>query len=96
MNGRAISNVNQGRPLTPSRIEEHMFDRMPSRLELAIFELMAVTCAAVVSLFPKYDYAMMFVSMPVFFVAAVMGLRRNEQVKLRKAQVAEPEDQPIP
>ena len=67
-------------------------NRIPGRLELAIFALMAVTCAAVVSLFPKHDYAMMFAAMPVFLVAAIMGLRRNEQLNLRKAEAVEQDD----
>ena len=70
-----------------------MQNRMPGRLELAIFGLMALTCAAVVSLFQKHDYAMMFAAMPVFLVASIMGLRRNEQLKLRQADVVEHEDE---
>jgi hypothetical protein len=69
-----------------------MFDRIPSRLELGIFALMAVLCAAVVSLFPKHDYAMMFATMPVFLVSAVMGLRRNQRYKLPDPEAADPED----
>jgi hypothetical protein len=70
-----------------------MFERMPSRLEFGIFALMALACAAVVALFPRNDYAMMFAAMPVFLVAAIMGLRRSEQLKLRKADAIEPEDE---
>ena len=70
-----------------------MFDRMPNRLEFGIFALMALACAAVVTLFPRHDYAMMFAAMPVFLVAAVMGLRRSDQLKLRKADAVEPEDE---
>ena len=65
-------------------------NRIPGRLEFAIFALMAVTCAAVVSLFPKHDYAMMFAAMPVFLVSAIMGLRRSEQLK--QPEAVDPED----
>jgi hypothetical protein len=71
-----------------------MFDRIPSRLEFGIFALMAVACAAVVSLIPKHDYAMMFAVMPLFLVSAVMGLRRNERYKLPAPKPADPEDEP--
>ena len=64
-----------------------MFDRLPNRFELVIFALMALACTAVVGLSAKHDYAMMFATMPLFTVAAVMGFRRNEQrVKVRDAQ----------
>jgi hypothetical protein len=69
-----------------------MFDRLPSRVELAVFAVMAVACAAVVSLVPKHDYAMMFAAMPLFLVSAVMGLRRNPQLNPPKAEVADPKD----
>lgn len=68
-----------------------MFDRLPSRYELAIFALMALVCAAVVALAPKRDYALMFAAMPLFLVSAVMGFRRTEQrLKLRDAQPPAP------
>jgi len=70
-----------------------MFDRIPSRVAFAIFALMALSCAAIVTVFPRHDYAMMFAAMPIFLVAAVMGLRRGEQLKLRKADAVEPEDE---
>ncbi len=68
-------------------------NRIPSRLEFGIFALMAVACAAVVPLFPRHDYAMMFAAMPLFLIAAVMGLRRAEQLKLREAEAVESEDE---
>jgi len=71
-------------------------NRIPGRVELAVFALMAVTCAAIVSLFPKHDYAMMFAAMPVFLVASIMGLRRNEQLNPRKAEAIDPKDELIP
>jgi len=71
-------------------------NRIPGRIEFAIFALMAVTCAAVVSLFPRHDYAMMFAAMPIFLVAAIMGLRRNEQLKFGKAEAVQPEDELVP
>jgi hypothetical protein len=70
-----------------------MFDRLPSRTELAVFALMAVACAAAVSLFPKHDYAMMFAAMPLFLVSAVMGLRRSERFKLPRAAESEAKEQ---
>jgi hypothetical protein len=70
-----------------------MFDRLPNRVELAIFAAMALVCAVVVTLIPKHDYAMMFASMPLFAVSAVMGFRRNERLKVRQTPVVPPEEE---
>jgi hypothetical protein len=60
-----------------------MFHRLPGRIELAVFALMAFSAAAVVTLVPRHDYAMMFAAMPLFLVSAIMGLRRNPQLNPR-------------
>jgi len=70
--------------------------RIPSRYELAILAAMAVACAAVVGLAPRHDYAMMFATMPLFTVAALMGLRRSGQLKLREAKISDAENEPVP
>jgi hypothetical protein len=72
-----------------------MRDRLPNRIELGIFAFMALVCTAIVALVPKHDYAMMFASMPLFAVSAVMGLRRNQRFKPTKQPAAEPEDEPV-
>jgi len=66
-----------------------MFDRLPNRIELGIFAGMALVCAIVVTLIPKHDYAMMFASMPLFAISAVMGFRRSERLKARQTRVAD-------
>jgi hypothetical protein len=83
-------------PSVSSRhIEGFMRDRLPNRFELGIFAVMALLCAVVVALVPKHDYAMMFASMPLFAVSAVMGLRRNERYKPSKLSAVEPKDELI-
>ena len=80
-------------PSAPSgKIEDGMFDRLPNRIELGIFAAMALVCAIVVTVIPKHDYAMMFASMPLFAVSAVMGFRRSERLKARRTPTVEPED----
>jgi hypothetical protein len=70
-----------------------MRDRLPNRIELGIFAFMALVCTAIVALVPKHDYAMMFASMPLFAVSAVMGLRRSERYKPTRLPADEPEDE---
>ena len=63
-----------------------MLERLPPRLYVAIFAVVAVACAFIVNLFPKHDYGLLFTSIPVFFVSALLGLRQSE----RRARRAEP------
>lgn len=70
-----------------------MWDRLPSRIELGIFAFMALACTAIVAFVPKHDYAMMFASMPLFAVSAVMGLRRNERYKPTKLPLVDTKDE---
>jgi hypothetical protein len=79
------------RPLHSGNIEGSMFDRLPNRIELGIFAAMALVCAIVVTLIPKHDYAMMFASMPLFAISAVMGFRRSERLRAQETRVAEPD-----
>lgn len=55
-----------------------MFQRLPKPLEIALFAVMAVICAAVVFASPKKDSALFFASVPLFLVCAIMGFRRSE------------------
>ena len=59
-----------------------MSDRFPRLVEVAAFAVMALLCTLVVALSPKQDYAIMFSSMPLFFICSMMGVRRN----LRRAR----------
>jgi len=68
-----------------------MFERFPRRIELLIFVLMAVTCALIAGALPKRDYALLFLSMPVFLISALMGFRRSEQ-RARAGAAAEGDD----
>jgi len=63
-----------------------MLDRLPPRQYVAIFAVVAVACAFIVNLFPKHDYGLLFTSIPVFFVSAMLGLRQSE----RRARQTEP------
>jgi hypothetical protein len=56
-----------------------MFQRLPRPLEIALFAVMALICAAVVFASPKKDSALFFASVPLFLVCAMMGFRRSEQ-----------------
>jgi hypothetical protein len=56
-----------------------MFQRLPKPLEITLFAVMALICAAFVLASPKKDSALFFASVPLFLVSAMMGFRRNEQ-----------------
>jgi hypothetical protein len=56
-----------------------MFQRLPKPLEIALFAVMAVICAAVVLASPVKDSALFFASVPLFLVCAIMGFRRSER-----------------
>ena len=56
---------------------------LPSRMELAVFALMAVACSIVVALVPEHDYAMMFAAMPLFAISIAMGGRRRALARSR-------------
>ena len=53
---------------------------LPSRTELAIFGCLAVLCTGIVGIgsIPQ-DLMLPLLSIPVFVIAAVMGLRRSPQ-----------------
>lgn len=55
-----------------------MFQRLPRPLEITLFAVMALICAAFVLASPKKDSALFFASVPLFLVSAIMGFRRNE------------------
>lgn len=57
-----------------------MKDRIPRPHELAIFAAMAVVCTVVVHLMGKYDIGLAVMGMPIFFVSALMGLRRSGEL----------------
>jgi hypothetical protein len=56
-----------------------MFQRLPKPLEITLFAVMALICAAVVFASPKKDSALFFASVPLFLVCAMMGFRRSER-----------------
>jgi hypothetical protein len=49
----------------------------PSRVELAVFVGMALVCGLLVAISGRQDTMLFFLGMPVFFISALMGLRRN-------------------
>jgi hypothetical protein len=56
-----------------------MFQRLPKPLEITLFAVMALICAAFVAASPKKDSALFFACVPLFLVASIMGFCRNEQ-----------------
>ena len=52
---------------------------IPSRVEMIIFAVLAVLCAALVAFFQpaKHDLGFAAMAGPLFLVAACMGLRRS-------------------
>ena len=56
---------------------------LPSRVEVALFALLAVACAFIVAISPSRDYALMFATMPLFAIAIAMGGRRRALARRR-------------
>lgn len=56
-----------------------MFQRLPKPLEITLFAVMALICAAFVIASPKKDSALFFASVPLFLVSSIMGFCRNER-----------------
>lgn len=64
-----------------------MFQRLPKPLEITLFVVMALICAAFVMASPKKDSALFFASVPLFLVSSIMGFCRNEQnARLAKSE----------
>ena len=57
---------------------------LPGRVELGILFTLALVATLAASLMSRADVALFLVSMPLFFVAALMGLRRNGQLSGRR------------
>lgn len=74
-----------------------MFQRLPKPLEITLFVVMALICAAFVLASPKKDSALFFASVPLFLVSAMMGFRRNEQNarSTRSEAPAEPAEESV-
>ncbi len=54
-----------------------MKNLLPDRVELALLAAMALVCTLIVSHRPAMDLWMAMLTVPLFVVSAVMGLRRN-------------------
>ena len=52
---------------------------LPTGAELAVFAVVALTCAALAALTNAHDVAMAAFALPIFVVAAWMGMRRSGQ-----------------
>jgi hypothetical protein len=57
---------------------------LPGRVELGVLVVLAVLATLAASLMSRADVALFLVSMPLFFVATLMGLRRNGQLSIRR------------
>lgn len=69
-----------------------MSQLFPDKALLAIFAAAAILSAVFVSQFNKTDLGLSAMAIPLFIVAALLGMRRNTQLSnLRK-----PMDQPAP
>jgi len=56
-----------------------MFERIPNPIELATFAAMALLCTLAVAVSPKHDSALFFAGVPLFFICAMIGVRRSRQ-----------------
>lgn len=54
-----------------------MKNRLPRTRELAFFAAMALICTLVVAIIGKHEVGFAVMGAPVFFVGAMMGLRRS-------------------
>jgi hypothetical protein len=50
---------------------------LPGRVELAMLAAMALVCTVVAGLIESRDVALAFLTVPVFFTASILGLRKN-------------------
>lgn len=57
---------------------------LPGRVELSVLLALALVATLAASLMSRADVALFLVSMPLFFVATLMGLRRNGQLSARR------------
>lgn len=57
---------------------------LPGRVELGILVILACVATLAASLLTRPDVALFFVSIPLFFVATLLGLRRNGQLSIRR------------
>lgn len=57
---------------------------LPGRVELGVLVTLALLATLAASLMTRADVALFLVSMPLFFVATLMGLRRNGQLSIRE------------
>jgi hypothetical protein len=68
-----------------------MKNRLPRTRELAIFAAMALVCTLVVAITGKHEVGFAVLGAPVFFVGAMMGLRRSGELATGADEPAEPE-----
>jgi putative effector of murein hydrolase LrgA (UPF0299 family) len=67
-----------------------MLQRLPKLAEIGLFAILALVCAAVVAASPKQDSALFFATVPLFFVCALMGVRRKADLaRLQEAEIVE-------
>jgi hypothetical protein len=57
---------------------------LPGRVELGVLLTLALVATLAASLMSRADVALFLVSMPLFFVATLMGLRRSGQLAGRR------------
>jgi hypothetical protein len=67
---------------------------IPTRVELALFAILAVAGAVGVSFFGAHEVGLAVLALPVFCIAAFMGTRRSGQWASLD-QPAEPEPVPV-
>jgi hypothetical protein len=68
-----------------------MKNRLPRTRELAIFAAMALICTLIVAIIGKHEVGFAVMGAPVFFVGAMMGLRRSGELATGADEPAEPE-----
>jgi hypothetical protein len=54
---------------------------LPGRVELLLFAVLAVVCAAIVSNMSAHDAGLSLLAFPVFVFAAIMGLWKSGRLR---------------
>ena len=54
---------------------------LPGRVEIMLFAILSVICAAVVGSFESHDAGLSLLSFPVFIFAAILGLWKSGRLR---------------
>jgi hypothetical protein len=54
---------------------------LPGRVELFVFAVLAVLCAAIVASLPSHDAGLSILAFPIFIFAAMLGLWKSGRLR---------------